>query len=106
MREAITNVVDTAIKYSPPPFGDSHSRGPRISDKDRQRMFDPFFRIAEGRSRDRGRDEFGSCHSTHGGTRMKRLVTICAALSLSFASAALAQDVPAEYQQVLTALGK
>src|SRR5436190_1494583 len=37
---------------------------------------------------------------------MKRLVTLCAALSLSFASAALAQDVPAEYQQVLTALGK
>jgi hypothetical protein len=37
---------------------------------------------------------------------MKRLVTFCAALSLSFASAALGQDVPAEYQQVLTALGK
>src|SRR3954462_4595601 len=84
----------------------SPTKGPRISDQERQRMFDPFFRIAEGRSRDRGRDEFGSCHSTHGGTRMKRLVTICAALSLSFASAALAQDVPAEYQQVLTALGK
>src|SRR3954466_9505737 len=37
---------------------------------------------------------------------MKYLVMVCAALSLSFASAALAQDVPAEYQQVLTALGK
>ena len=37
---------------------------------------------------------------------MKRLITFCAALSLSFASAALPQDVPAEYQQVLTALGK
>src|SRR5881394_1832555 len=37
---------------------------------------------------------------------MKRLITLCAALSLSFASAAVAQDVPAEYQQVLTALGK
>src|SRR5436190_10697856 len=37
---------------------------------------------------------------------MKRLVTLCAALSLSCATAALAQDVPAEYQQVLTALGK
>ena len=37
---------------------------------------------------------------------MKRLITLCAALSLSFASAAAAQDVPAEYQQVLTALGK
>jgi len=37
---------------------------------------------------------------------MKRPITLCAALSLSFASAAAAQDVPAEYQQVLTALGK
>jgi hypothetical protein len=37
---------------------------------------------------------------------MKRFLTICGALSLSFASAAFAQDVPAEYQQVLTALGK
>ncbi|MBI3490788.1 MAG: DUF1259 domain-containing protein [Acidobacteria bacterium] len=37
---------------------------------------------------------------------MKRCLTICAALSLSFASVARAQDIPAEYQQVLTALGK
>src|SRR5437588_5127139 len=37
---------------------------------------------------------------------MKRLFTVCAALSLSFASAAWAQDMPAEYQQVLTALGR
>src|SRR5437870_797211 len=37
---------------------------------------------------------------------MKRRVTICGALSLSFASVAGAQDIPAEYQQVLTALGK
>src|SRR5438309_3222668 len=37
---------------------------------------------------------------------MKRLFTVGAALSLSLASAALAQDMPAEYQQVLTALGK
>jgi uncharacterized protein DUF1259 len=37
---------------------------------------------------------------------MKHLVMCCAALSLSYASAAWAQDVPAEYQQVLTALGK
>src|SRR5216117_884179 len=37
---------------------------------------------------------------------MKRRITLCAALSLSFASLAGAQDVPAEYQQVLTALGK
>jgi hypothetical protein len=37
---------------------------------------------------------------------MKRFLTICAALSLGFVSAAAAQDVPPEYQQVLTALGK
>src|SRR5436309_1492542 len=37
---------------------------------------------------------------------MKRLFTVCASLSLSFASVAVAQDIPAEYQQVLTALGK
>src|SRR5205823_14011071 len=37
---------------------------------------------------------------------MKRLMTICGALSMAFASAATAQDIPAEYQQVLTALGK
>jgi hypothetical protein len=37
---------------------------------------------------------------------MKRLFTICAAGTLSFASLAWAQDVPAEYQQVLTTLGK
>src|SRR5438128_3999631 len=37
---------------------------------------------------------------------MKRAFTICAAASLSLASFAAAQDVPAEYQQVLTALGK
>ena len=37
---------------------------------------------------------------------MTRLLTICAAVSLSVASFASAQDIPAEYQQVLTALGK
>src|SRR5438477_626550 len=37
---------------------------------------------------------------------MKRLITLCAALFLSFASVAASQDIPAEYQQVLTALGK
>jgi len=37
---------------------------------------------------------------------MKRYLTLCAALSLSFAPVARAQDIPAEYQQVLTALGK
>src|SRR5437899_5319847 len=37
---------------------------------------------------------------------MKRAFTICAAVTLSFASLARAQDVPAEYQQVLTTLAK
>jgi hypothetical protein len=37
---------------------------------------------------------------------MKRCLTMCGALSLSFASVAMAQEIPAEYQQVLTALGK
>src|SRR5947209_11066376 len=37
---------------------------------------------------------------------MKRFATIWAVLSVSFTSAAAAQDIPAEYQQVLTALGK
>jgi hypothetical protein len=37
---------------------------------------------------------------------MKRLLTLCAALTLSLAAAAHAQEIPAEYQQVLTTLGK
>lgn len=37
---------------------------------------------------------------------MTRFLTVFAALSLSFTSAGQAQDMPAEYQQVLTALGK
>lgn len=37
---------------------------------------------------------------------MKRFFTVCAALSLSFASVARAQEIPAEYQQVFTTLGK
>ena len=37
---------------------------------------------------------------------MKRFLTVCAALSLSFSSVGWAPDVPAEYQQVLIMLGK
>lgn len=37
---------------------------------------------------------------------MRRFVMTCAALSLLFASLARAQEVPADYQQVLTTLGK
>ena len=37
---------------------------------------------------------------------MKRVLTVCAVLAAFFGSVAKAQDIPAEYQQVLTALGK
>src|SRR6185295_7208705 len=37
---------------------------------------------------------------------MKLVFTVCAALLMSFASDSWAQDIPAEYQQVLTSLGK
>src|SRR5213594_4377734 len=37
---------------------------------------------------------------------MKRFATIWAVLSVCFTSAAAAQDIPAEYQQVLTTLGR
>src|SRR5216117_4532191 len=37
---------------------------------------------------------------------MKRVATLWAVLSVCLTSAAAAQDIPAEYQQVLTALGK
>src|SRR5215471_3913412 len=43
---------------------------------------------------------------TSGGAGMRRLVTITAALAGAVASMAFGQDIPAEYQQVLTALGK
>src|SRR5260370_31822318 len=84
------------------------SRGKRRSDHGRGRSKRRF-----GLS-DRAADRCGGNHgtsrprssTTYRGTRMKRVLTVCAALSLSFASVARAQDIPAEYQQVLTALGK
>ena len=69
LREAITNVVDNAIKYSPRassisirvyPDGDNQAHltvadeGPGIAAEDRQRIFDRFFRLDEARSRDHG----------------------------------------------------
>lgn len=68
LREAITNVVDNAIKYSPRGssisirvYLDGHrvqltvgDEGPGISAEDRQRIFDRFFRVDEARSRDHG----------------------------------------------------
>jgi signal transduction histidine kinase len=68
LREAITNVVDNAIKYSPHAStidirvhadgGDAilavADQGPGIAPEHRERIFDRFFRLDEGRSRDDG----------------------------------------------------
>jgi heavy metal sensor kinase len=68
LREAITNVVDNAIKYSPrassirvgvhPAGNQVHltvaDEGPGIAEGDRLRIFDRFFRLDEARSRDDG----------------------------------------------------
>jgi heavy metal sensor kinase len=68
LREAIANLVDNAIKYSPPASSirvrvdadghDAHlsvaDEGPGIAAADRPRIFDRFFRVDEARSRDRG----------------------------------------------------
>jgi heavy metal sensor kinase len=68
LREAITNVLDNAIKYSPRAssirirvYADGRhagltvaDEGPGIGTEDRQRIFDRFFRLDEARSRDHG----------------------------------------------------
>jgi signal transduction histidine kinase len=68
LREAITNIVDNAIKYSPPGSTidisvrtmDGHAivavadEGPGIAPEYRERIFDRFFRVDEARSRERG----------------------------------------------------
>jgi heavy metal sensor kinase len=68
LRDAITNVIDNAIKYSPNESTidvrigrDGHDaslsvtdQGPGIAAEHRERIFDRFYRIDEGRSRDTG----------------------------------------------------
>jgi signal transduction histidine kinase len=68
LRDAITNVVDNAIKYGPSRStigvrveGDAHQAtvtvtdaGPGIPAEHRERIFDRFYRVDEGRSRDMG----------------------------------------------------
>lgn len=68
LREAITNVIDNAIKYSPrgstirlrvqADAGQAvlaiADEGPGIAPEHRQRIFDRFFRLDESRSRDEG----------------------------------------------------
>jgi heavy metal sensor kinase len=68
LREAITNIIDNAIKYSPQGsainirVAASHNeavltvadRGTGIAAEHRERIFDRFFRLDEGRSRDHG----------------------------------------------------
>jgi signal transduction histidine kinase len=68
LREAITNVLDNAIKYSPLAStidvrvrADGNralltvaDQGPGIALEHRERIFDRFFRLDEGRSRDEG----------------------------------------------------
>jgi heavy metal sensor kinase len=68
LRDAIINVVDNAIKYGPSRStigvcveGDDHhatltvtDAGPSIPAEHRERIFDRFYRVDEGRSRDMG----------------------------------------------------
>ena len=87
LRDAITNVVDNAIKYGPPGSAidirveaDAHratltvaDEGPGIAAEHRERVFDRFYRVDEGRSREQGGTGLGlaiakSAVEAHGGS--------------------------------------
>ncbi|MGE3258948.1 MAG: ATP-binding protein [Geobacter sp.] len=88
LRRAFLNLVDNAIKYSPeqtsitirfyrtPDQGtiiDLLDHGPGIPDSDKERIFDRFYRLDNGRSRDKGGTGLGlsitkAALEAHGGT--------------------------------------
>jgi two-component system sensor histidine kinase CpxA len=87
LASAIENVVRNALHYSPSGAAVEltlssdpgevrlvvRDHGPGVPEADLQRIFDPFFRVAESRSRDSGGDGIGLAItarvlSAHGGT--------------------------------------
>jgi signal transduction histidine kinase len=73
VRSAVENVLRNAVRYSPQdaPVEVSLSRadsgvlilirdhGPGVPDKDLERIFEPFYRVAESRDRDTGGEGIG-----------------------------------------------